>query len=347
VKFAALALLLPSMTAATNAKYAAQRTVVDGINIVELSDTAHRTTVSIAPSIGNMAYQILVAGKNILWFPYHSPAEIRGNPQLCGVPFLAPWANRLDDDAYWANGKRYVLNPSLGNIRRDSHQKPIHGLLVFSPAWVLIEASADQNSSWATSRLEFWKHPDLMAQFPFAHSLTMTYRLSNGIVEVETGIENLSAEPMPVAIGFHPYFRLDDSPRDQWKVHIAARDQLALNSMLIPTGERKPIEFSDPYRLEGGQIDTVFAGLTPSPDGRPRFWVEGKRERITVAYGTRFPIAVVYAPPGREFICFEPMSAITNAFNLAHAGIYRDLQSVPPGGQWRESFRIEPHGFDR
>jgi sulfide:quinone oxidoreductase len=31
------------------------------------------------------------------------------------------------------------------------------------------------------------------------------------------------------------------------------------------------------------------------------------------------------------------MAGITNAFNLAHAGVYKELQSIPPGGQWRES----------
>jgi aldose 1-epimerase len=47
---------------------------------------------------------------------------------------------------------------------------------------------------------------------------------------------------------------------------------------------------------------------------------------------------VVYAPKGQEFICFEPMAAITNAFNLAHAGLYKELQSIPPGASWTESF---------
>lgn len=340
---AAVVLLLPFMTEAAN--YTARQTLVDGIAVVELHDAAQRTQVSIAPSVGNMAYQIQVAGKNILWFPYHSPAEVRDNPQLCAVPFLGPWANRLDEDAFWANGKRYVLNPALGNLRRDNHQKPIHGILSFSPAWVLIAAAADGHSAWATSRLEFWKHPEMMAQFPFAHTITMTYRLSRGEVEVETILDNHSTEPMPVAIGFHPYFRLDDAHRDQWKVHLAARDRLLLNSLLIPTGERKPVEFADPYPLAGGQLDDVFGNLTPGADGRVRFWVEGKRERITVTYGPKYPVAVVYAPPSREFICFEPMSAITNAFNLAHAGVYKDLQSIPPGGQWKESFWITPSGF--
>jgi aldose 1-epimerase len=56
-------------------------------------------------------------------------------------------------------------------------------------------------------------------------------------------------------------------------------------------------------------------------------------------------VAVVYAPKGREFICFEPMAAITNAFNLAHRGVYTELQSAPAGGEWRESFWIRTTGF--
>jgi hypothetical protein len=39
------------------------------------------------------------------------------------------------------------------------------------------------------------------------------------------------------------------------------------------------------------------------------------------------------------------MSGITNAFNLAHRGIYKDLQTVAPGGQWEASFHVRPSGF--
>jgi aldose 1-epimerase len=39
------------------------------------------------------------------------------------------------------------------------------------------------------------------------------------------------------------------------------------------------------------------------------------------------------------------MAAVTNGFNLAHEGIYKELQSVPAGGEWRESFWIEASGF--
>ena len=36
---------------------------------------------------------------------------------------------------------------------------------------------------------------------------------------------------------------------------------------------------------------------------------------------------------------------IINALNLAHRGVYNELQSIPPGGVWRESFWIRPSGF--
>jgi aldose 1-epimerase len=323
------------------ANYAVEQSEVDGTAVVRLSDAARRAGVAIASSIGNMAYQFRVGADEILWFPYASPAELKTTPVFCGIPFLAPWANRLDGDAYWANGKHYLLNPKLDNIRRDSHQSPIHGLLNFSPYWELAGSGADDASAWTTSRLEFSRRPDLMAQFPFAHTLSMTHRLSGGQLEVETAIENRSAEPLPVAVGCHPYLNLPGVPREHWSAHLAARDHLALNDMLIPTGERRPVEFSDPYSLKGATLDDVFGNLIRDPDGRARFWVEGAGRRVTVTYGPKYTIAIVYAPPGKNFICFEPMSAVTNAFNLARAGIYTELQSVKPGEVWRESFWID------
>ena len=70
-----------------------------------------------------------------------------------------------------------------------------------------------------------------------------------------------------------------------------------------------------------------------------------RSQKISVIYGPKYTVAVIYAPPGRNFICFEPMSAITNGFNLAQAGVYKELQSVPPRGTWQESYWIKPAGF--
>ncbi len=56
-------------------------------------------------------------------------------------------------------------------------------------------------------------------------------------------------------------------------------------------------------------------------------------------------MGLVFAPPGKEFVCFEPMTAITNALNLAHEGKYTALKSVAPNGTWAESFWIRYEGF--
>src|SRR6185437_14181780 len=262
-----------------SADYSVRRFRMGSCELVQLFDSPADLRVGLVPEVGNMAYEIKVKGKDVLWFPFSSPGDLRAQPAMCGIPFLAPWANRLDGPEYWANGKKYGINAGLGNIRCDPQGKPIHGLLRYSGLWDVVSAGADANSAWATSRLDFWKYPDLMAQFPFAHSMRMTYRLSRGELEVEAEIENLAAEPMPVAVGFHPYLRVDDAPRDEWTVHIAARDRLTLDERLIPTGERTPVQFEDAQPLAGLDLDHVFAGLVRDPDGKARFHVQGRHQR--------------------------------------------------------------------
>jgi galactose mutarotase-like enzyme len=45
------------------------------------------------------------------------------------------------------------------------------------------------------------------------------------------------------------------------------------------------------------------------------FVAEGRDQRISVRFGPKYPVAIVYAPAGQLFFCFEPMTALTNAFN--------------------------------
>jgi len=177
-------LLIPAITQAGN--YSAERAIVDGIEVIHLKDVAHKVEVSIAPSLGNNAYEMKVNGRHILWSPYRSLKELQDKPVQIGNPLLAPWANRIDGDAYWANSKKYLLNSELKNFRYDNNHKPIHGLIVYAKEWKVISIKADSRSASVTSRLEFWRRPDWMAQFPFAHNIEMTYRLKDGALEVET-----------------------------------------------------------------------------------------------------------------------------------------------------------------
>jgi aldose 1-epimerase len=323
--------------------------------VIQLEDSRRQTVVSIAPSIGNLTFQMTVKGQEILHFPYADLAAFKSRPGLAGIPFLAPWANRLDEQAFYANGKKYTLNMGLGNVR-GAH--PIHGFVSATDRWQVVEAKADATASWVTSRLEFFRQPEWMAQFPFAHTVEMTHRLQDGVLEIATRIHNLSAEAMPVAIGFHPYFRLTDSRREAWTISVGARTEWLLAPDKIPTGETRPIEQLFPVpaaaALKDYDLDHVFGDLIRDASGRAVMSVKGRSQRLDVVLGPNYRAMVVYAPspdapnPGgqdRNFICFEPMASITDALNLSQRGLYNELQSVPPGETWEERFWVRASGF--
>jgi aldose 1-epimerase len=327
--------------------YTAQRISNHGVETIRLSDTAHGVEVSVLPSAGNRATQIKVHGKNILYYPDEDASDPSKKQRLGGVPFLAPWADLLDEPAFWANGKRYPFNMSLGNVRGE---RPMHGLLTTSPLWQVTEVGADDWSARVSSRLEFWKYPDLMAQWPFAQEYLMTYILRDGVLEVKTTITNLSAETMPVAIGFHSFFQIPDVPRDQWVAHLAARAHVIADEYQVPTGEIRPLDIPNPLPLRGQTLDDGFTDLERDVDGRAHFSIEQGGKTVETLFGPKYPVVTIYLPappPGqtREFICFEPLTAIISGVNLAQKGKYSNLQTVPPGGTWTESFWIRTTGI--
>ncbi len=329
-------------------QYAARRTG----DVVRLEDAAAGTVVSIAPSAGNVTMEMVVKGRNVLRWPYASVEEFKARPALNGIPFLGPWANSLDEQAFYANGTRYAFDMGLGNVRGSI---PIHGFLSQTDRWETVEIEADAQSAWVTSRLDFYRQPAWMKQFPFAHTIEITHRLQNGALQVHTRIVNLSAEPMPVAIGFHPYFQLTDAARDEWTISIPARTHWVLAPTKVPTGYVEPVEAFMPNSraivLKDWNLDDVFSDLARDRDGRATMSVRGRQQRLDITFGPLWKALVVFAPqfgvsgPSNQFICFEPMAGITNAMNLAQRGLYKDLQTIPPRGTWQESFWITPSGF--
>jgi aldose 1-epimerase len=315
-------------------------------DVVRLRDTTRDVTLVVMPSVGNMAIDLTVKGARVLRFPYASLDEVRKTPKFSGIPFMAPWANRLEEQGFRFSDRHYVFNTELGNIR-GAH--PIHGLVTFAP-WQLVEAKADASSSWVTSRLDFYREPRWIAQFPFAHTIEMTYRLRDGAVEVATRVTNLSTESMPMAIGFHPYFQLTDSPRDEWTLSLAARNEWLLSPDKLPTGQTRPLadRFPDPRRipLRGLDLDDVYGDLSRDANGNATMAIEGRTQRLEVTVGANYRAVVVYAPAREpEYVCIEPMAGITNAINLAQRGVYKELQTIAPGGRWDERFWIRASGF--
>jgi aldose 1-epimerase len=379
-------LLSVAADAQAQARYSAKQTG----DIVQLRDSRTDTTVSVMTTVSN-AYEMVVKGQNLIRMPFATVDDFRARPGLNGIPLLAPFANRLDEPAFYANGKKYNFDMELGNVRGTI---PIHGFLSNTKDWKLVEAKADGKSAWVTNKLDFYRNPQWMKQFPFAHTLEMTYRLVDGVLEVKTVIENLSLEPMPVAIGFHPYFQLTDSTREDWVLSVGAKTHWLLADNKIPTGETESADKFFANRkaaaLKDLDLDHVFGDLERDAQGRAVVTVKGKTQQLDVLLGPNFRAIVLYspnpanargggggrgggrgaapaAPPAtaaptpsepslpltgardtvanRGFIAIEPMVGITDSMNLAHKGLYKELQSVPPGGKWQESFWLRPSGF--
>ena len=377
------ALFTPALAFAADTTYS---TKILG-DVVQLHDAGTETTVSILTPVSN-AYEMVVKGQNVLRMRINSVDDMRARPGLNGIPLLAPFANRLDETAFYANGKKYNFDLEMGNIRSPI---PIHGYVTGANAWKVVQVAADDSGAWVTSKLDFYRVPEYMQQFPFAHTLTMTYKLIGGVLEVRTRIDNLSAEPMPVAIGYHPYFQLTDSVRDEWTLSVPAKTHWILGETKVPTGATEAAqEFwgKDPHAVAlkdyaTRDIDDVFSDLERDSQGRATFSVHGARQTLAVTVGPKYKTMLVYTtaprPPGgqgrgnnaaeppppvsvgpsvpltapvtaaepanRGFVAFEPMVGITNSMNLAHKGLYDELQSIPPGEFWEESFWVHTEGY--
>jgi aldose 1-epimerase len=410
---AALALVLAAP--AFGQRYSAVKTG----NVVELKDSTAEMVVPVVVSVGR-PWRIQVKGKDLVR-PGTSAEAFENNPGLSGMPPLLPFANRLDQTAFYANGKKYNFDVELGNVRGPI---PGTGFVGGYKGWELVDSQADAAGASVTCRLDFYRNPAFMKQFPFAHTVTITYRVANGTLEVRTRLDNLSTDPMPVVIGFHPIYELPDGNRDDWTVSLDAKTHWIEIPQRLPTGETQPIEkffgsertaielkkyaliddvFTDLVRDENGRATmklmyngkelhailgpkykTVLAWSQPLPAGGGGRGAGGGGGQggaargggqgaaggggaagrgagaapaasgpfpVDPANGTKIAPPAVPRPEGspaptsKGFIAFEPMVAITNALNLAQSGVYKDLQSIPPGGSWEESFWITTKGY--
>jgi aldose 1-epimerase len=98
----ALVIALTFAAAAAAQTYSAERTG----DVVRLTDARSQTTVSIVPAVGNIAFELSVKGQNVLRWPFTSVEECKTKPSMSGIPFLAPFANRLDEAVFYGPEQR-------------------------------------------------------------------------------------------------------------------------------------------------------------------------------------------------------------------------------------------------
>jgi aldose 1-epimerase len=88
---------------ASAAPAAAQRyTAKQNGDVIDLADTTDQMNVSVVWSMSN-AWRIQVKGKDLVRTAA-TLVDFQARPGLSGMPLLAPFANRLDETAFYANG---------------------------------------------------------------------------------------------------------------------------------------------------------------------------------------------------------------------------------------------------
>jgi galactose mutarotase-like enzyme len=247
-----------------------------------------------------------------------------------GIPFLHPWANRLAGFDYFALGKQVRLQHGSRLISLDPNGLPIHGLLAASSYWEVEHAGAEEDPATLEARLDFGAYPALIEAFPFPHTVRLNLVVRRNDMEVTATVAADRGVPVPVSFGFHPYFRLMGAARQQWQIELPVRERLVLDEYMIPTGEREPAG-----ALDGPLGDRGFDDAYASLDHARPFVVAGGGRRIEVHFAEPFPFAQVYSPPGADFICFEPMTAPTNALRSGH-----DLPIAEPGEDYAATWKV-------
>jgi galactose mutarotase-like enzyme len=245
-----------------------------------------------------------------------------------GIPLLHPWANRLAAFAYAACGRQVELDAASPLLLSDANGLPIHGIAGPKLSWTVVAEDAAGEAAVLAAELDF-RGEALLEIFPFPHRLRQDVRLDPSGLTITTTLTPTGPAPVPVSFGYHPYLMLPGVARKDWRVELPAMRRLVLDELQIPTGDEEQ------YPGLAGRLDRDyddgFAGL---PD-RPRFALEGGGRRIEVEFLEGYPYAQVFAPPGQDYICFEPMTAPANALRSGNG-----LRIAEPGGSYRAAFRV-------
>jgi len=248
-----------------------------------------------------------------------------------GIPVLHPWANRVGSERFQVAGGEVVLDSSSTPISRDPNGLPIHGLLAAASGWRVERHEAVGEGALLAASFDFGAHPELIAAFSFPHTLELEARLAGATLTVVTTVRPSADATVPVSFGYHPYFRLPGVARSDWEVRIPVAERLVLDSRMLPTGEREPVQ------VEGGPLaERTFDDAYVAPADSAPFVLAGGGRRIEVAFQGGYPYAQVYAPDDDDVIALEPMTAPTNALVAGVA----ELPLASPGGAYRATFSI-------
>jgi aldose 1-epimerase len=209
-------------------------------------------------------------------------------PKAGAFPMI-PFANRLPADGFAFAGKWIRPKPGPSGFA-------LHGF-AHRNAWNVLVASDERV-------LMAYDHEGLDPGWPWAWSATQEVRLAETGVTVNIHVRNASGEPMPLAVGWHPYHPI---PREVFPgdLRFKARARRELDAQ----GTAQDVEGEPAFTMGRGET----AAFTDwSGDATLR-----TTGGVIVIAGEGASNLVVHRPQSGEYLCAEPVSSLPG--HLAHA----------------------------
>jgi aldose 1-epimerase len=268
-----------------------------------LTLSAGELNLELLPQVGGSiaGFWSRTASEPIHWLRY-SAGPLGGATaanQMACFP-LVPYSNRIRHGCFQFEGRSVALPL---NVAGQPHSLHGHG---WQAAWHIAEIDA------GSVALEFQHAPD---EWPYPYRAVQSFSLLEDRLDLTLSIRNAGDVPMPAGLGWHPYFDRTGDTRLSARVgKVWLTDEEVMPTRLVePPDNWQP---GNGVRVEGLDIDNVFVDW----DGELTIEWPTRGARLAMRAAAPLDKLVLFAPPGQDFFCAEPVSHITDAFNLHAAG---------------------------
>ncbi|MBO7743244.1 aldose 1-epimerase [Paenibacillus sp. MWE-103] len=316
-------------------RYAAALRDEDGMSVVVLTDAGTGSEARLLPDAGNNLFAFASGGRDAIRTPVPLRTLRDEAGSRYGTPVLSP-PNRIRDGRFAFRGRDYRLPL---NEPPDHH---LHGELC-RRAWEIVGFGADEaEGAWATSRFRYADHPDILAYFPHALTFTVTYRLRDGRLRMESVIRNEGTDEAPFAYGLHPYFAVPEDGAAGAALNVPAREQWPITNLSFATGRPSATAFSRAVAGEGGAplaeippLGCAMLTLDPQADPVCRIALGDAGYSIAYRLDRAFRFVLLFRPDWDDAFSIEPYTYVTDAFNLPYEHELTGAQGLPAGEERR------------
>jgi aldose 1-epimerase len=282
----------------------------NGFDLVRLTDERNGTAVCLLPGNGATLHAFWVRDRSGAAFnvidSYRDASELkREMSRSFKGPKLSPFPCRIPDGVYHFEDREY----RFGHLFGDG--TAIHGLL-YDKAFVVTEENVDGAAMLAMEYQYDKEDPG----YPFRYECFVRYELHpDSLLEVTTTVVNTDTVTIPIADGWHPYWRLGGRA-DHWQLQFLSEAIVDFDDRLVPTGGLTQYSaFETPRALGNTFLDNCFVLKPELVSAACELFNPASGLRISFYPDSKYPYLQLYTPPGRESIAVENLSGAPDCFN--------------------------------